>query len=132
MGLSRDELIPPKSHANSSKDRNYQVLRWVYPGTSSSRPKAMQAAARKPPQGPRSNFGIGGGGVGAPLVPQYRGGNTRHFFTLIFLYLYKYWGKGGACPLPPPPPPPLLHGPCTRFCNEFIPWHVHPTQKPYK
>ena len=49
-------------------------------------------------QGPRSDFEIGmGGGGGAPLVPQYWGGGTRHFF-LLTLFNFKNIGGGGTCP----------------------------------
>ena len=51
-------------------------------------------------QGPRSNFEIGEGGGGAPLVPLYWG-VTRHFF-LLTLYNFKNIGRGGGgtCPTP--------------------------------
>ena len=43
----------------------------------------------------------GGGGGGAPLVTQYWGGGTKHFY-LLNLYNFKNIG-GHVPPLPPPP-----------------------------
>ena len=34
-------------------------------------------------QGPRSNFEIGGGGVGGTISDSILGGGTKHFFLLI-------------------------------------------------
>ena len=54
-------------------------------------------------RGATLRFFLGGGGR-APLVPQYWGGGTRHFFLLT---LYNFKNIGGHVS----PPAPLLHGP---------------------
>ena len=53
--------------------------------------------------GPRSNYEIGGGGGGAPLVNRYWGGEgARHLF-LLTLYNLKNIGGGHVAPCPPAP-----------------------------
>ena len=56
-------------------------------------------------QGPRSNFEIGGGGRGAPLVTQYWGG-IKQFFLLILYNFGNIGGGGGEARAPPCPPTP--------------------------
>ena len=62
-------------------------------------------------QGPRSNFEIGGGGGGAPILTQYWRG-TKHLFLLI-LYNFKNIGGGGGHVPPGPPTPRSLYLLCT-------------------
>ena len=76
-------------------------------------------------QGPRSNFKIGGGGVGGrgTISDSILGGggeSTKHFFLLI-LYNFKNIGGGGGHVLPLLPS--LLRGPCS-----FLPARVAATR----
>ena len=55
-------------------------------------------------KGPRSNFKIGMGGGGGPLLTQYLGGHKTLF--LLILYTFKHIGGGYS---------PLLRGPCATI-----------------